>query len=135
MPHQLPNRVNILESAYSLTIGDDFCIDADPEVIEQLLADTRSPNTKRAYEKDLRDFFLFISGRIPEQGLVLEFLHLEQRHAVALVLKYKAHLVNHKKLAEVTVNRRLSTIKSLTSMGRKLGVCVYTLEDIKGCQQ
>ena len=49
----------------------------------------RSPNTKRAYEKDLRDFFLFISGRIPEQGLVLEFLHLEQRHAVALVLKYK----------------------------------------------
>lgn len=63
---------------------------------------------------------------------MLEFLHLEQRHAVAVVLKYKAHLVNKQKLAEATVNRRLSAIKSLTAMGRKLGVCNYTLEDIKG---
>jgi integrase/recombinase XerC len=91
-----------------------------------------SPNTKKAYEKDLKDFFKFISGQIPDQNLVLEFLHLEQRHAVAVVLKYKAHLVNFKKLAEATVNRRLSAIKSLAAMGRKLGVCNYTLEDIKG---
>jgi integrase/recombinase XerC len=131
MPDSVSSNVTFLETAYTLTIGHDFCIDGDSDVIEQLLADTRSPNTKQAYEKDLRDFFKFISGKIPEQGLVLEFLHLEQRHAVALVLKYKAHLVNHKKLAEATVNRRLSAIKSLTSMGRKLGVCAYTLEDIK----
>ena len=132
MADQYPLSVTVLENAYALTIGDDFCIDGDPDVIEQLLSDTRSPNTKRAYEKDLRDFFLFISGRLPEQHLVLEFLHLEQRHAVAVVLKYKAHLVNTRKLAEATVNRRLSAIKSLTAMGRKLGVCNYTLEDIKG---
>lgn len=67
------------ETAYTLTIGDDFCIDQDPDVIDQKIADTRSPNTKQAYEKDLRDFFLFISGRLPDQELVLEFLHLEQR--------------------------------------------------------
>ncbi|WP_089131593.1 tyrosine-type recombinase/integrase, partial [Tolypothrix sp. NIES-4075] len=132
MPDQYPLSVTVLENAYALTIGDDFCIDGDPDVIDQLLSDTRSPNTKRAYEKDLRDFFLFISGKLPEQHLVLEFLHLEQRHAVAVVLKYKAHLVNKKKLAEATVNRRLSAIKSLTAMGRKLGVCNYTLEDVKG---
>jgi integrase/recombinase XerC len=132
MSDQLTNQANILESAYSLTIGSDFCIDGDAEVIEQLLADTRSLNTKKAYEKDLKDFFLFISGQIPDQNLVLEFLHLEQKHAVAVVLKYKAHLVNFKKLAEATVNRRLSAIKSLAAMGRKLGVCNYTLEDIKG---
>ena len=132
MPDQYPLSVIVIENAYTLTIGDDFCIDGDPDVINQLLADTRSPNTKRAYEKDLKDFFLFISGRLPDQNLVLEFLHLEQRHAVAVVLKYKAHLVNKKKLAEATVNRRLSAIKSLTAMGRKLGVCNYTLEDIKG---
>jgi len=124
--------IELLETAYTLTIGDDFCIDTDPDVIEQLLSDTRSPNTKRAYEKDLKDFFLFISGRSLSQNLVLEFLHLEERHAVAVVLKYKAHLVNVKKLAEATVNRRLSAIKSLSAMGRKLGVCVYTLEDVKG---
>lgn len=132
MADGLSENITLLETAYTLAIGDDFCIDGDPDVIDQLLADTRSPNTKRAYEKDLRDFFLFISGRMPEQHLVLEFLHLEQRHAVAVVLKYKSHLVNTRKLAEATVNRRLSAIKSLTAMGRKLGVCAYTLEDIKG---
>lgn len=65
MTAQPSSNINILETAYSLTIGDDFCIDGDPEVIEQLLADTRSPNTKQAYEKDLKDFFLFISGQGP----------------------------------------------------------------------
>jgi hypothetical protein len=63
--------------------------------------------------------------------LVLEFLHLEQRHAVALVLKYKAHLIK-RKLAEATVNRRLSAIKSMVEMGRRLGVCNYYLDDVKG---
>ncbi|AKG24862.1 tyrosine-type recombinase/integrase [Calothrix sp. 336/3] len=132
MSDHLPLSVTVLENAYALTIGSDFCIDGDPDVIEQLLSDTRSPNTKRAYQKDLNDFFLFISGKSPSQDLVLEFLHLEQRHAVAVVLKYKAYLVNKKQLAEATVNRRLSAIKSLTVMGRKLGACNYTLEDIKG---
>lgn len=121
-----------LESSLGLTIGEDFCLDQDPDVIEQLLSDTRSPNTKLAYEKDLKDFFQFIARRLPDRDLVLEFLHLEPRHAVAAVLKYKAHMINTKKLAEATVNRRLSAIKSMVAMGRKLGVCAYTLEDIKG---
>ncbi|NJN12655.1 MAG: tyrosine-type recombinase/integrase [Richelia sp. RM2_1_2] len=123
--------ITLLESAYNRTIGDNFCIDQDPDVIEQLLSDTRSPNTKQAYEKDMKDFFMFIAGCKPTHELVLEFLHLEQRHAVALVLKYKANLIK-KELAEATVNRRLSAIKSLTAMGRKLGLCDYTLEDVKG---
>lgn len=123
--------ITLLESAYTRTIGDDFCIDKDPDVIEQLLSDTRSPNTKQAYEKDMKDFFMFIAGCKPTQELVLEFLHLEQRHTVALVLKYKANLIK-KELAEATVNRRLSAIKSLTAMGRKLGLCDYTLKDEKG---
>lgn len=105
---------------------------SDTDVIKQLLADTRSPNTKRAYEKDLKDFFKFIVGCLPDLNLVLEFLRLNQAHAVALVLKYKAHLINDKKLSEATVNRRLSAIKSLATMGRKLQVCSYTLEDVKG---
>ena len=117
--------MNLTHSPHSITI------DSDPDVIEQLLSDTRSPNTKRAYEKDIKDFFLLVAGCLPSQDLVLEFLQLEQHHAVALVLKYKAHLIK-KELSEATVNRRLSAIKSLASMGRKLGLCNYTLEDIKG---
>ena len=77
--------ITLLEKAYTRTIGDNFCIDQDPDVIEQLLSDTRSaarlrrtPNTKQAYKKDLKDFFMFIAGCKPTQELVLEFLHLEQ---------------------------------------------------------
>lgn len=117
--------MNLTHSPHSITI------DSDPDVIEQLLSDTRSDNTKRAYEKDMKNFFLFVAGCLPSQELVLEFLRLEQHHAVALVLKYKAHLVR-KELSEATVNRRLSAIKSLASMGRKLNLCNYTLEDVKG---
>lgn len=131
MSEQVTPSIISLENAFELTIGDDFCIDKDPDVIEQLLSDTRSPNTRRAYSKDIKNFFLFIAGCLPSSELVLEFLHLEQRHAVALLLKYKAHLVK-KELSEATVNRRLSAIKSLTAMGRKLGLCNYTLEDVKG---
>ncbi|MBR8839713.1 MAG: tyrosine-type recombinase/integrase [Stigonema ocellatum SAG 48.90 = DSM 106950] len=126
-----PENVSILEKSLGLTIGDNFGLERDPDVIAQLIGDTRSPNTKKAYEKDLRDFFLYIAGRQPDRGLVLEFLHLEQKHAVAVVLKYKAYLIK-KKLSEATVNRRLSAIKSMTAMGRKLGVCTFTLEDVKG---
>ena len=67
----------------------------------------------------------------PTRDLVLEFLHLEQTTAVQLVLSYKAKLIE-KGLKEATVNRRLAAIKSLTAIGRQIGVCSYTLEDITG---
>jgi integrase/recombinase XerC len=61
----------------------------------------------------------------------MEFLHLERSAAVGVVLNYKAKLFE-KGLAESTVNRRLASIKTLCSMGRKLGICGFTLEDVKG---
>jgi integrase/recombinase XerC len=123
-----------LQRHLNARIGSEFagCINTEPDVINQLLADTRSPNTKRAYEKDLKDFFLFVAKREPDRDLVLAFLHLEQQQAISAVLKYKAHLINTRRLSEATVNRRLSAIKSMVVMGRKVGVCAYRLDDIKG---
>ncbi len=43
----------------------DAQLDIDPDVLAQLLADKRNPNTRRAYEKDLRDFFLKMTGLLP----------------------------------------------------------------------
>ena len=106
-------------------------LDTDPDVLQQLLADKRSPNTKAAYQKDINDFFREMTGKVATQDSVLEFLHLEQRQAISVLLKYKAKLIQ-KGLKEATVNRRLAAVKSLTAMGRKLGVCVFSLEDIKG---
>jgi integrase/recombinase XerC len=126
-----PENINVLENSFALVIGEEFSLENDPDVVEQLIGDKRSENTKREYQKDLRDFFKYIAKKEPNRDLVLEFLHLEQRHAVALVLKYKAHLIK-RKLAEATVNRRLSAIKSMVEMGRRLGVCNYSLDDVKG---
>lgn len=106
-------------------------LDTDPDVLQQLLAEQRSPNTKRAYEKDVNDFFRTMTGNVATPDSVLEFLHLEQRQAVSVLLKYKAKLIQ-KGLKEATVNRRLAAVKSLTVMGRKLGVCNFSLEDVKG---
>lgn len=106
-------------------------LDTDPDVLQQLLADKRSANTKRAYEKDVNDFFKEMTGSVATTDSVLEFLHLERQKAVHIVLKYKAKLMN-RGLKEATVNRRLAALKSLVAMGRKLGVCDYSLEDVKG---
>ncbi len=106
-------------------------LDTDPDVLKQLLADKRSENTRRAYERDVNDFLQTMTGMPAVPDNVLEFLHLEERQAVSVVLKYKAKLID-KGLKEATVNRRLAAVKSLVEMGRKLGACHYTLADIKG---
>ncbi|NEP12018.1 MAG: tyrosine-type recombinase/integrase [Symploca sp. SIO1A3] len=124
--------LSLLEQSLNAKIERHFdTLDTDPDVLQQLLADKRSPNTKREYKKDLKNFFGEMTGTEPTQDAVLEFLHLERPQATAVVLKYKAKLFE-KGLKESTVNRRLSAIKSLVAMGRKLGVCNYSLEDIKG---
>lgn len=125
-------EITVLENSFALTIGEEsFPLETDPDVVEQLLADTRSANTRRAYQKDIKDFFLFAAQRQPDRALILEFLHLEQHQATSVVLKYKASLIR-KGLKEATVNRRLAAIKSMVVMGRKLGVCHFSLEEIKG---
>ncbi|MBW4606882.1 MAG: tyrosine-type recombinase/integrase [Hassallia sp. WJT32-NPBG1] len=126
-------EVSVLESSLSAKIERYFdTLDTDPDVLAQLLSDKRSQNTRDAYAKDIRDFFREMTNGEPTQDRVLEFLHLEERQAIAAVLKYKSQLFK-RGLKEATVNRRLAAIKSLVLMGKKLGVCAYSLTDlIKG---
>jgi len=130
-PIQQP-EISVLKASFNAKIERHFDpLDTDPDVLAQLLADKRSENTRRAYEKDANDFFMSMTGAIATPDSVLEFLHLEERQAVSVVLKYKAKLIQ-RGLKEATVNRRLAALKSLVAMGRKLGVCAYSLDDIKG---
>ncbi len=129
MPRLGSSRSN-LERSLDAKIGTSFGIQSSPDVLAQLLAEKRSPSTRIAYEKDTRLFFQWAANSEPTRDLVLEFLHLEQPDALALVLDYKAY-VRDKGLADATINRRIAAIKSLVAMGRKLGACCYTLEDIK----
>ncbi|NER27262.1 MAG: tyrosine-type recombinase/integrase [Symploca sp. SIO1C4] len=121
-----------LETSLNAKIERHFdWLDTDPDVLQQLLDDKRSANTRLAYHKDVTDFFRVMTGGEPTTDAVLEFLHLERKQAVAVVLKYKAKLIQ-KGLKETTVNRRLAALKSLVAMGRQLGVCDYSLEEVKG---
>jgi len=120
-----------LQRCLDAKIGQSFRLKSVPDVLSQLLADKRSPNTRLAYEKDVTHFFQWAVESKPTKELVLEFLHLEQGEAIALVLDYKAYLLNMG-LSEATTNRRIAAIKSLVQMGRKLGHCAYSLEDVKG---
>lgn len=53
-----------LEKSYALPIGDSFTkLEKDPDVIKQLLKDTRSEGIRRSYDKDLRDFFKYSTDR------------------------------------------------------------------------
>ena len=126
----LASVVARLEASLTTQIGSTFNIDEPPDVVATMLAQLRSPNTRRAYSKDINDFFRVIVDRQPTRDLVLEFLHLEQTQAVRVVMDYKSKLIE-KKLKPATVNRRLAAIRSLTAIGRKIGVCNYTLEDVK----
>ena len=88
-------------------------------------------NTRRAYQRDLKEFFNAVAGADPTPALVAEFLSLERFSAVSVVLKYKATLLE-KGLAEATINRRLASVKALVDFARKIGKCDFTLQDIKG---
>ncbi len=101
------------------------------DILSELLADKRSENTKRAYEKDLRDFFMSATGVALTPELIGEFLSLERFRAIALVLEYKSQLIN-KGLKEATVNRRLASIKSLCRYAQKIGKCSWSLEEVQG---
>lgn len=129
--HQITPTQHNLQRSFDATINTSFDTSVTPDVLQQLLVDKRSPNTRKAYERDVARFFKFMTGKEVTPDLVLEFLHLERTQAVSVVLKYKASLIQQG-LKEASVNRCIAAIKSLVVMGRKLGVCDYSLEDIKG---
>lgn len=101
------------------------------DLVAELLADKRSPNTCRAYLKDLQDFFRTMAGEELSQGLILQFLQLDRFSAVSIVLEYKAHLMQ-RGLAEATVNRRLSALRSLVNHAHRVGCCDWTLSHVRG---
>ncbi|NJK52603.1 MAG: site-specific integrase [Leptolyngbyaceae cyanobacterium SU_3_3] len=94
------------------------------DVLEDLLRDKRSPNTKRAYREDLNDFFRKLFMEDPTPQMVGQFLAMEHYEALRMVSRYKAILIKEE-LAEATVNRRLSEIRSLMTYARRAGQCEW----------
>jgi integrase/recombinase XerC len=100
-------------------------------LIADFVADKRSDNTKRAYRKDLEDFFKIITNSSISQEVVLWFINLNRHQAIALVYQYKVNLLE-RGLTENTVNRRLASIRSLVSYASRVGACEWNLADVRG---
>lgn len=118
----------------ALALNDVFpALEENFDVLAQLLENQKSPNTWRAYKKDIRDFFRFAAdANEPTTILVDAFLKLDQTQALSLVLRYKNDLRDRRRLKEATVNRRLAALKALVRLANQLGQCRYTLDGIKG---
>lgn len=105
---------------------DAVAITKPVDVVARLLADKRSENTRRAYARDLADFFTTVIGSPATPENVQQFLILSRGQANMVVGDYKGKLIE-RGLAEATVNRRLSAIRSLVSLAKVLGLVDWEL--------
>jgi integrase/recombinase XerC len=86
----------------------------------------RSPQTLRAYGRDLADFKCFVgAGSTDEAARTL--LASGAGPANELALRYKADLLA-RGLAPATINRRLAALRSLVKLARTLGMVSWALE-------
>jgi len=115
----------------NLTPIPSILVSLEKDILEELLRDKRSPNTRRTYAKSLNDFFLTMTQSEPSPELAAWFLGLGRFEAIALVLRYRAGLLE-RGLTPATINVKLSAVKSLVNYARKVGKCDYTLEDVEG---
>lgn len=111
-------------------VRSSFLQIVERDLLAELLRDTRSANTRRTYARSLKDFFRHISGSEPTPKLIAEFLQQDRAAAIQQVLDYRATL-RQKKLAEATINVRLSAIKSLVARAQSVDRCLWSLEVIK----
>src|SRR5262249_39346985 len=86
----------------------------------------RSPQTLRAYRRDLQDLaaFLGVPGVEAIPGVLLGG---GQGAANERALAYRAHLQG-RGLAPATVNRRLAAVRSLVKLARTLGLVAWALD-------
>ena len=102
---------------------------ADDNIWAEFLKLQISEHTKRTYASALNDFFVQMTGVKVNPHQIREFLNLPSAQAIAVVLSYRARLLDLN-LSPNTINTRLAAIKSLVNHARKLSQCGFSLEDV-----
>lgn len=82
------------------------------DIVKNFLASKRSKATRKAYERDIKRFFQYIAAMEVTLELLSWFFSHSRKDALSLVLSYKSHLQDSG-LANATINRRMSAIRSL----------------------
>ena len=99
-------------------------IAATEDLLEAFLG-SLSPNTRRAYDWDLRDFSRFL-GAASSQAAISQFLSAGPGMANLQALDYKTDMVD-RNLAPRTIARRLSALRSVVEMGRAVAAITWSL--------
>jgi hypothetical protein len=94
---------------------------AGPDALEFLLKSKRREVTRLAYQRDLRLFFRVFARSEPTPQTIGAFFKLNTPGVVRAMLTFKMQQIEQG-VAEVTLNRRLTAIRSLLSVARQLGL-------------
>lgn len=102
----------------------------------QSFLDSKTENTVDAYQRDLMDFAEYLGIKRTQRGFdiaaatraLAELLTRKQGEAYKLVLGYRTHLFKVIQRAPKTVDRRISTLRSLTKIARTLGLTRLQLD-------
>jgi len=79
--------------------------------IQPFLQNQLSEHTRRAYEGDLKQFFMFLEGRISPEDLRI----LKPEHIILFRKSLEEGRLTGKVLEKATVNRKLAVVKSFLS--------------------
>lgn len=99
--------------------------DAAAGLVDRFLSG-RTPATRDAYERDLGDFASWLGVTEPREAAG-RLLTAGPCRVNALVLDYINHLKSLKR-SRVTINRRLSALRSLVKLARLLGLISWAIE-------
>ncbi|NET16603.1 MAG: tyrosine-type recombinase/integrase [Okeania sp. SIO1H6] len=102
-------------------------LEQEKDLWQEMIANQRSPNTRRAYSIDMRDFFNFHGVEL-NQITVQQFLNLSRSQAVQLVLKFRRYLVTERNLKPASVARKVNAIKALAKYAYDVGCCQWKLD-------
>jgi integrase/recombinase XerC len=95
------------------------------DIYQEMLQHKRSPQTKRAYISDMKDFFGFFDLE-PNPIVIQDFLSLTKVEATALVLKWKNNLTE-RGLKISSISRKVGSIKAFVKFANDIGVCNWIL--------
>ena len=92
-----------------------------------LFLDGKAELTRLAYSKDLEDFRVFVKAGTVE-GAVTRLLGGSHAQGQEQLARYLSDMKRRRDLGSATINRRLSTLRSLGKQSRILGLVPWVLE-------
>jgi integrase/recombinase XerC len=95
------------------------------DLMEAFLEGTRSRETRRAYDRDLRRLAEYLDVETPARAMDL-LVKAGPGKTNRALLFWKAHMQGDLDLAPATINRRLSAVRSAFELGQQLGLVDWT---------